>query len=63
MTSRSAIISAERHGWYAVEMSVKRPDFPPVGHPLDYLLGLVAVIVLIGAILASVFIVSLLLPA
>ncbi len=44
-------------------MSVKRPDFPPVGHPLDYLLGLVAVIVLIGAILASVFIVSLLLPA
>lgn len=48
---------------YLADMNDRRPDFPPVGHPLDYLRGLVAFIVLVGAILALAFIVRLVLPA
>ncbi len=43
--------------------SDRRTDFPPVGHPNDYVRGLVAFIVLIGVILAIAFLVRLALPA
>jgi len=48
---------------YLADMNDRRPDFPPVGHPLDYIRGLVAFIVLVGAILVLAFIVRLVLPA
>ncbi len=49
-------------GCYSVDMSDRRTDYPPVGHPHDYLRGLVWFIILIVAILAVAFIVRLVLP-
>ncbi len=43
-------------------MNDRRTDYPPVGHPHDYLRGLVWFIILIVAILAVAFIVRLVLP-
>jgi hypothetical protein len=41
----------------------RRTDYPPVGHPHDYVRGLVWFIVIIGVILAIAFVVRLVLPA
>ncbi len=47
---------------YVAGMNDRRQDHPPVGHPLDYVPGLIAVIVLVAATLAIAFVVKLLLP-
>jgi len=44
---------------YAQDMDIRRTDYPPVGHPQDYLRGLVGFILLVLITLAVAFVVSL----
>lgn len=43
----------------AQDMDIRRTDYPPVGHPQDYLRGLVGFILLVLITLAVAFVVSL----